>query len=623
MSEIQEIKTKYGSNAESIISKGLGLNQVGSKYRCPNNHAHKNNDRNPSMSWDNALNQFHCFGCGMNIDLYGYYREHLNYTHQEVLRELLDKQDYTKTSMQQKRDSFITEKQKLKPITRECVDYIKTRGISENTIKAFKLVSYENEIVFPYFRYETLVGGKKRKPIPKPSPKCTSLIGSKPYLFNSENIDTREDLIICEGEFDCMAIYECGFQNVVSVGAGANSLSAMLEQAEELLNKFNNLIIVSDNDQAGEEMDKVMLERYKDKIKLIDKKLYTENDINEELLKHGKEKVMQIIESAILKIEGRRDLDQSPYKGIDKRTGSYISTGIPTIDNAINDLAPGCVTLIAGRSNGGKTTFTKQIIANAINKGNKVYIISGEGDQETFINEIYQCVIGRESNYYNIIKINKRFHKEPKPYVLQALQKWHKNKLTIFNKGDSKMKSIEQLFEMVEKEAKIKNPNLIVIDNLMSVLSASSTEKYEKQAEFVQRCHDIATNYRLHIILVLHPNKTYSKGNDLDLEHISGSMDIPNKADNVITVIREYDNENIVQGINGKLAVMKNRYYPDLVQCNVHFEKETGLLVELKECECVSYSFNWEKYLKDNEKVVDWISEAKQAEQMEIDEPPY
>ena len=207
------------------------------------------------------------------------------------------------------------------------------------------------------------------------------------------------------------------------------------------------MIVVSDNDAAGTNMDTIFVDEFKNKVKLIDKSLYTKNDINEEFVVNGQGAVISLIESARFKIEGRRDLDRCPYKGIVNNTGNYIPTGIPAIDNAINDLCPGRVTLITGRSNGGKTTFTKQIITNAINQNNKVYVMSGEGDQELFINEIYQCVIGRSPEYYNMVKVNKKFHKEPKEEVLDALRKWHYGKLTLFNKGESKLKTTDELFK--------------------------------------------------------------------------------------------------------------------------------------------------------------------------------
>lgn len=600
MDEINDIKRKYGQAAEQIIANGLSIESKGKKYRCPNSFAHKNGDRTPSMSWDPNALQFHCFGCGMNIDIYEYYRKHLNYTHQEVVRELLGNEDYKQTSMQKNRDKFQEESRKITPITNECIDYIKKRGLVEETITKFKLMSYDGRIAFPYFKYEMVIGYKTRKPTKNPgTPKMMSITGSKPYLFNAQNIEFTEELIICEGEFDCMVIDQCGYSNVVSVGAGANSMNALLEQAADVLDKFSSLIIVSDNDEAGTNMDKLFLDKYKDKIKLIDKNLYTRNDINEEYVINGKDRIIEIIESARFKIEGRWDLDKKPYKRLELKTGKYIPTGISTIDYALNDLAPGLVTLVAGRANGGKTTFVKQVIANSVDKGNKVYVISGEGDKDTYVNELYKCVIGRNEKFYDDVRINKRYVKEPKPEVLKALQKWHKNKLVMFNKGESKLKNMDQLFTMIEYEIKINRHNLVVIDNLMSILSAQSSEKNEAQADFMQKCVNIAQAYRCHIILVLHPNKTYQKNSEMDFEQISGTSDLANKADNVIAVIREYREENLAQGINGKIAVIKNRYYPDLPKVDIHFEQETGLLLEIEEKTKAyeAYSFKWMQYL--------------------------
>jgi len=607
-SDIEQIKLNYGQSAENIISSGIGLRSKGKKYHCPNVYEHKNGDKNPSMSWDPKALQFHCFTCGMNIDIYGYYRNHLNYSHQEVIRELLGTTDHKTTSMQTNRDIFSKELANIKPITQECIDYVRLRGIAIETISKFKMMSCRGEIAFPYFKFETIVGYKLRKPMKDPpKPKLTSLTGSKPYLFNAQNVVMGSELIICEGEFDCMCIDQCGFSNVVSVGAGANSMAALIEQSKEFLNSFEVLIIVSDNDESGNNMDQTFVDLFGEKAKLIDKKLYEKNDINEEYILFGQEKIVQLIKSARFKIEGRRDLDNDPYRGIANKPGRYIPTGLKTIDDAINDLAPGCVTLIAGRSNGGKTTLTKQIMANAIDKGNRVYLMSGEGNTEKLINEIYQCVIGRADEFYDIVKINKKFHKEPKPEILKALQGWHKGKFTLFNKGESRLKTIEQLFKMVEVEVKMNKFDLIVIDNLMSILSVQAADKLEAQADFLQRCHNLADLYHTHIILVLHPNKTYKKGDDMDFEQISGSADISNKADNILSVIREYDPIENKAGINGKICVLKNRYYPDIKQCNVHFEEATGLLLEIDADTnaAVGYNFHWDKHLRETEAVID------------------
>ena len=159
---------------------------------------------------------------------------------------------------------------------------------------------------------------------------------------------------------------------------------------------------------------------------------------------------------------------------------------------------------------------------------------------------------------------------------------------------------------MISLEVKTNRHELIVIDNLMSILSIQkASEKLEAQADFIQNCCDFAKAYNVHIIVVLHPNKTYLKGQDLEFEQISGTSDMANKADNIIAVIREYDEEKINQGIDGRIQVSKNRSWSDLVTVNVHYDKETRTLLEIdKETnERIAYTFRFEEYLPINK---DW-----------------
>lgn len=601
LEEIQAIKDKVGNQAEDIIASGLNLRKHGKKYNCPNISQHKNNDKDPSLSWDNNLHQFKCFACSLLIDIYGYYKDYLNYTHQEVVRDILG-DTAPKDSIATKRNSFNEEARKVTDINKECMDYINLRGITEKTVKHFNIGTYKGLIAFPYYKNHTLIGYKTRKPIKNPSkPKMLNITGSKPYLYNAQNIKKEEtELIICEGEFDCMVIHQCGYENVVSVGAGANSLSSLMEQADEFIKQFDALIIVSDNDDAGNSMDAEFLKLFGDKAKIIDKKLYKRNDINEEYIINGKEQVEKIIQSARHKIEGERFLESDPYKGVTNKGGVYVPTGIESIDYALNDLAPKCTTLITGRSNDGKTTFVTQIMANAIDKGHKVFLMSGEGNQELFLNSLYMIVIGRSKDNYNLVKENKRYVKEPTAKALKKLQAWHYKKLALFNRGDSKLKTLEQLLSYLTLTIKSNRYNLVVIDNLMSILSVKASEKYEQQADFMQELHHLAETYDTHIILVLHPNKTYKKGTDMDFEQISGTSDLYNKADNIIAVTRfrptDEDNNNYEQGIHGKISVLKSRYYSELPSAKIHFDAETKLLLEIKSSGNIGgYTFNWDK----------------------------
>jgi len=256
-------------------------------------------------------------------------------------------------------------------------------------------------------------------------------------------------------------------------------------------------------------------------------------------------------------------------------------------------------------------------MANAIDKGSKVYLMSGEGHYNAIMNTFYSSVIGRNDIYYDISKVNKREFKEPKEHVLKALLEWHKDKFIVFNKGDSQLKTMKQLLDLISFEAKTQGHNLIVIDNLMSVLSVEkASEKLEAQADFLQNCSNLAKNENIHIILVLHPNKTLQKGQPMDFEQISGTQDLANKADNIIVVRKEHDEEKkLEEGVSGYISLIKNRYFPDIMDVRTHFEKETGLLLEINERkQIMGYDFGWRKYLED-------YKHAEIGEQIDIQSP--
>ena len=581
--DIQQIKARVGQDAREIIAHGLGLERKGSKYRCPDKFAHRNGDRDPSMSWDGKLLRFKCFTCGKTVDIYDHYKG-LGYSHGEIVAEILGKDNVKETSMAKSWVNLESHAQELAQITQTEIDYLHSRKIENATIEAFGLMDYKGSIAFPYRQNGVMVGCKTRKPqVHVDGPKYLSLPGSKPGLYNFDNVDPDQPLVICEGELDAMIVWQSGFHNVVSVGAGANSCKSLSDQYKSFLDAFPYLIIFSDNDDSGANMDKAFLEAFPDKARLVDKAVIQNKDANEEYFVGGADAIKKVIESAYERIEGlyNPDTDETPITEVFAR-GRFIPTGLPSIDHAINDLAPGCVTLIAGRSSGGKSTIITQVIANAIQHDNKVFLVSGEDEKRLLINKIYTAVIGWNTQLYDYVRINKRMFKVPKKEILADLKTWHRDRLHLFMKGESKLKTIDTLFDLISRKIRTDRYNLIVIDNIMSVLDTRSVaEKYEDQADFVQRCCDIAKLYHVHILIVLHPNKSYRKGMDLEFEMISGSSDMANKSDNILAVTREYDADKIAQGINGYCEVLKNRYFTDLKKVLLHFDKETGMLLEM------------------------------------------
>lgn len=272
-------------------------------------------------------------------------------------------------------------------------------------------------------------------------------------------------------------------------------------------------------------------------------------------------------------------------------SGIFIPTGLPAIDDAINDLEPSSLTVLSGRSNEGKTTIVKQIIANAIDGGFRVCVINAEEKSLYFQNDIWRKVIGGDKRYYDVHQVNKKFFRMPNEKSKKLLSEWLGDKLTI---GETEqMMTIPALFESMEKQLTEGNQDLLVIDNLMALLNAKQSEKLAQQIEFVENCKLLCRKTGKHIILVVHPSKEYRPNIKPTMEHISGASEIYAKADNILFVTRTESPEDLTSYINGRMYILKCRYYSTREICELNYDAETSMLCQIAYGQIVKYQFKF------------------------------
>lgn len=76
--------------------------------------------------------------------------------------------------------------------------------------------------------------------------------GSELLFYNYDAILNNKELIIVEGEIDCLSMIEAGFENVVSVPNGASAKDlAYLDNCYDNLSDINRFYLAVDNDPAG------------------------------------------------------------------------------------------------------------------------------------------------------------------------------------------------------------------------------------------------------------------------------------------------------------------------------------------------------------------------------------
>jgi KaiC/GvpD/RAD55 family RecA-like ATPase len=404
-------------------------------------------------------------------------------------------------------------------------------------------------------------------------------------IFNYANINHSGTLIITDSIVDCMAVAESGYTNVIAILTADYTQEQILFALDGPAPRFLSFLPLTSNSERGTVLDKILIERYGAKVLTVDKSLYRDcESIDQVITNHGADQVVKIVKSGQSHIDGEWNLDIDKYKKLDPLDIKFIRSRIPKLDYSINCIQSKMVTLITGRSNAGKSTLVSQIVAAAVDQSYKVFLALGEGDKEKIINRFYTGLIGANKAYFDYSQFGIRMVKEPKSDVLNAIQKWHEGKLRLWVKAASKLNTDQEMFEMISEKVRRERYDMVILDNQMSLMTVErAVDKLEAQARFVENCHRLAQASNCAVILVLHPNKTYRKGEEMQFEQISGTSDIANKADVILNVIRSSEEDIDESQVNSHIQVMKNRDWSELPKIPTIFDKETFLFQEYDE----------------------------------------
>ena len=141
--------------------------------------------------------------------------------------------------------------------------------------------------------------------------------------------------------------------------------------------------------------------------------------------------------------------------------------------------------------------------------------------------------------------------------IIERINRWYRGKAFIYdnnavlNNTDDELEGLTETIENVIQRYGVK---LVCIDNLMTALDVNPSEDlYRAQSKFVYQLKQIATKYDVSVILVAHPKKSKEAFQNDD---VSGSADITNRVDVVMSYERDKSNEHKCDGL---LSVTKNR----------------------------------------------------------------
>jgi DNA primase len=144
--------------------------------------------------------------------------------------------------------------------------YFAKRKIAEQSISKFKLGYSENQdmISIPVHNHEGLCVGFVARSVEGKDFKNTPKLPKSKLLFNLNRVKTASKVYVVESSFDAIRLDQVGFPAVATLGANVST-----KQLDLLEKYFSDIIVIADNDEAGENMKDRLIKRFGSGVSVI------------------------------------------------------------------------------------------------------------------------------------------------------------------------------------------------------------------------------------------------------------------------------------------------------------------------------------------------------------------
>lgn len=384
-------------------------------------------------------------------------------------------------------------------------------------------------------------------------------------LFGWNTVPVASDeIVLTEGEFDAMAVYQATGLPAVSLPNGCQSLPP---NVLPLLERFKRIYLWMDNDLSGQ----ANVEKFAAKLgssrcyivrpsvdapikpKDANEALLSGVDLQEMILSAERMPHSQIATFEQLRREVFEEI-VNPLRacGVQSRT-------MPALNRLLKGHRMGEVTVLTGPTGCGKTTLLSQLSLDLCGQGVNTLWGSFEIKNTRLIHKMLTQLAGK-SLQGDVNAFNRTADE------FEALPMYF---LRFFGSTE-----VDEVLDAMEYAVYAYDVQHILLDNVQFMMAGQGRgfDKFERQDAALDKFRRFASQKNVHLTLVIHPRKEQDDV-DLTLSSVFGTAKATQEADNVLILQRTHG--------SSKLDVRKNRFDGTLGSVPLKFDLESNCLREL------------------------------------------
>ena len=483
-----------------------------------------------------------------------------------------------------------------KPPASKVVEWFKTRGISQQTLKDLRIGEgpeympqtgkTENVIKFNYFMGDQLINVKYRD-----GRKNFKLYkGAEKVFYNINSIIGYEYCVIVEGEMDVLALHEAGITNAISVPNGATLNSNNLDYLDACIDYFEDkekIILAVDTDEAGQALQAELVRRLGSEVCYL-ASFEDCKDANEYLQKYGKEKLSERISGArpvpLENVTTFRDIEDEVTDFVKNGFKPGFQVGLQNFDDIFSTYTGQFIT-VTGIPSSGKSDFVDQMVVGYNNNyGWKTAFASPE-NQPTYLHA------------HKLMR--KHWQGMPTRDDING-EKWnqvadHCN--TNYFHIDMERYTLESVLRKGAELVKRKGIKCLVIDpfNKVRDIDCKTEDVNRYTMEYLSKIEIFAKKYDVLVFIVAHPTKMY-KNQDGKIEeptmyNIKGGGEWYDASYHGILVHRDYEQKTV------KAKVLKVKFQnlgENGAEAHFKWEPKSGCFVPHEQVNLAGEKMPWE-----------------------------